>query len=124
MNMIRWVLAIALAGIFVSSGVMKLIVPRERLIERTPYVEDLPHSLVLTIGVLEVLGAAGLLLPGLLGIAPILVPLAAAGPATTLVLPFLTHAPRGDPLTVALPALALLVLSTLLAWARFGPYPL
>ena len=79
MNMILWVLAIALAGIFVSSGVMKLIVPRERLIERTPYVEDLPHSLVLTIGVLEVLGAAGLLLPGLLGIAPILVPLAAAG---------------------------------------------
>ena len=65
MNMILWVLAIALAGIFVSSGVMKLIVPRERLIERTPYVEDLPHSLVLTIGVLEVLGAAGLLLPGL-----------------------------------------------------------
>ena len=124
MNMILWVLAIALAGIFVSSGVMKLIVPRERLIERTPYVEDLPHSLVLTIGVLEVLGAAGLLLPGLLGIAPILVPLAATGLAITMVLAFLTHVRRGDPLTVALPALALLVLSTLLAWARFGPYPL
>ena len=41
-----------------------------------------------------------------------------------MVLAFLTHVRRGDPLTVALPALALLVLSTLLAWARFGPYPL
>ena len=124
MNVVLWALAFALAAVFAASGIMKLTVPREKLIERTPYAADLPHSVVLTIGVVEVLGAAGLLLPGLLGIAPVLVPLGAAGLAITMALAFLTHIRRGDQLAQTLPAIVLLVLSTLLAWGRFGPYPL
>ena len=79
MNMFLWILAFALAAVFVASGAMKLLAPREQQIEKTPYAEDFPHSVIHGIGALEILGALGLVVPALTGIATVLVPLAAGG---------------------------------------------
>jgi len=124
MNVFLWILAFALAAMFVASGAMKLFVPREQLIERTPYVEDFPHSVVQGIGLLEILGALGLVVPALTGIATILVPMAAAGLAITMVFAALVHIRRGDPTSAMLPSMVLAILSVVVAWSRFGPYPL
>lgn len=124
MDTLLWILAVVLAVAFVASGTLKLAVQREDLIDRTPYVEDFPHWMIQGIGVLEILGAVGLLLPGILGIATILVPLAAAGLAITMVFAALVHVRRGDPTANTLPSMALAVLSVAVAWLRFGPYPL
>ena len=123
MSTLLWILAFALAAVFVASGAMKIFVPREQLIERTPYVEDFPHTIVQGIGLLEILGALGLVVPALTGIATILVPLAAAGLAITMVFAALVHIRRGDTTRAMLPSMVLAVLSVLVAGARFGPSP-
>lgn len=124
MNILLWILAIALACVFAVTGTSKLITGREQQIERTPYVVLFPHSLILVIGVLEILGAIGLILPAVLGVATVLVPLAAAGLAITMVFATLVHIQRGDPTRVLIVPIILAIPSVLLAWARFGAYPL
>lgn len=124
MNMLLWILAFVLAAVFVASGIAKLITARDQQIDRTPYVEDFPQSVIRGIGVLEILGAVGLILPALLGVATLLVPMAGAGLGITMVFAALVHIRRGDGFAAALPSIVLAILSVLLAWSRFGPYPL
>ena len=70
-----WIVQGLLALLFLFAGGMKLVLPFEAL--KGPVV--LPGPFVRFIGVAEVLGALGLILPGLLRIRPGLTPLAAAG---------------------------------------------
>jgi hypothetical protein len=70
-----WIVQGLLALLFLLTGGMKLVLPLEVLTEQTP----LPGWFVRFLGVAEVLGAIGLILPGLLRIRPGLTPLAAAG---------------------------------------------
>jgi len=70
-----WIVQGLLALIFLFAGGMKLILPPEVLTAQFP----LPDVFVRFIGVCEVLGAIGLMLPGLVRIKPWLTPVAAAG---------------------------------------------
>jgi DoxX-like protein len=72
-----WIVQILLAALFAFSGSMKLIVPLDVLAAQSPVV--LPGVFVRFIGVCEVLGALGLVLPGLLHIRTDLTPRAAQG---------------------------------------------
>jgi uncharacterized membrane protein len=79
MNTALWIDQILLAVLFFVVGMMKLVMPREQAAERAPYVEDLTDGQLRTIGVLEVLGAAGLIVPAVTGILPWLTPLRRSG---------------------------------------------
>ena len=70
-----WIVQGLLALLFLFAGGMKLVLPLEEMTEQVP----LPGLFLRFIGVAEVLGALGLILPGLLRIRPGLTPLAAAG---------------------------------------------
>ena len=70
-----WTLQALLAALFLFAGAMKLIVPIEALVAQS----SLPGPFLLFIGVVEVLGALGLILPGLTRVQTQLAPLAAAG---------------------------------------------
>ncbi len=70
-----WTLQVLLAALFLFAGGMKLIVPLETLVAQSA----MPGWLLLFIGVAEVLGGLGLILPGLVRIQTRLTPLAAAG---------------------------------------------
>jgi uncharacterized membrane protein YphA (DoxX/SURF4 family) len=121
MNIVLWIAAGLLAAVFLASGVMKVLQPKEKLRENMAWVDDFPTGVVKLIGALELLAAIGLILPGALDIAPILVPLAATGLAALMVGAIITHVRRKE--NQALPINAILLLLTVfVAWGRFGPY--
>jgi hypothetical protein len=72
-----WTLQVLLALVFLFAGGVKLVTPVEEMLAQMPV--PLPGWFLQFIGVAEVLGAIGLILPGLLRIRPGLTPLAAAG---------------------------------------------
>jgi hypothetical protein len=70
-----WTAQALLAALFLFGGIFKLTIPAEALEQQARMSGAFLHF----IAVLEVLGALGLVLPGLTGIRPQLTPLAAAG---------------------------------------------
>jgi hypothetical protein len=75
-NRTLWIVQALLALLFLFAGGIKLVLPAAQLIKMAPI---LSAGFLRFIGVCEVLGALGLILPGLLRIRPGLTPLAAAG---------------------------------------------
>jgi uncharacterized membrane protein YphA (DoxX/SURF4 family) len=122
-NTVLWIVAGLLAVLFLASGVMKLIQPREKLAASgMGWAEDFSAGGVKAIGVLEILGAVGLILPAVLDIAPVLVPVAAVGLALLMIGALVTHTRRHETSPIAI-NVVLLVLAAFVAWGRFGPQP-
>ena len=121
MNVFLWIVQSVLAAMFVMSGLMKSTQPKEKLAPKLPWVADFSAGTVRFIGVVELLGGLGLILPAATGIAPVLTPTAAAGLAVVMVLAAATHIRRREPSGVAFNAV-LFVLAVVVAWGRFGPY--
>jgi uncharacterized membrane protein YphA (DoxX/SURF4 family) len=75
LNIVLWIVQVLLALLFIWAGGMKLVLPLEKLAGPVA----LPGAFLRFIGVAELLGGLGLILPSLLRIRPGLTPLAAAG---------------------------------------------
>ena len=123
MNLTLWIIAGLLAVVYLASGAGKLIVPKEKIaaIPGGRWVEDFSAGSVKAIGALEVLAAVGLILPAATGIAPVLVPLAAAGLVLIMVGAVITRLRRHEPKAMVAD-LAYLALAGFVAWGRFfGP---
>jgi hypothetical protein len=123
MNIALWVIAGVLAALFLASGVVKLVQPKEKVIAAGFAVfADFRAGGIKAIGALEILAAAGLILPAVLDIAPVLVPLAAVGLALLMAGAFVTHLRRHEVQGVAV-TLVLVAVSAFVAWGRFGLEP-
>ena len=116
MGIAVWILQFLLAIAFCAAGLMKLLRPKEELRERMAWVEGVTPRGVKLVGLIELLGGLGLVLPALTGIAPILTLLAAIGLALVMVAAIIVHRRIGDPLAQLIPALLLLVLLLLCIW--------
>ena len=121
MSVVLWILQVVLAGAFLAAGAMKLTQSRARLAERMKWVDDVSAPGIKAIGALEVVAAVGLILPGALGIAVVLTPLAAVGLVVLMLGAAGLHARRSEPSHIAINAV-LLALAAVIAWGRFGPY--
>ncbi|MBB5168522.1 DoxX family protein [Mycobacterium sp. AZCC_0083] len=122
MNLALWIVAIVLAVGFLASGGMKLALPKEKLVSSGQgWAADVSPGNVKLVGLVEVLGAIGLILPAVLHIAPILVPLAAVGLALVMIGAAITHARRKEFPNIGVNAF-LLLLAVFVAWGRFGLY--
>jgi uncharacterized membrane protein YphA (DoxX/SURF4 family) len=121
-NIVLWVIAGLLSLMFLVAGVMKLARSKQDLAASgMTWTEDFPERTVRLIGVLEVLAAAGLILPPATGIAPVLAPLAAAGVVLLMCGAAVVHLRRKERAQIAVNVVAGL-LAALVAWGRFGPY--
>ena len=109
-----WIIQGLLALLFLFAGSMKLIVPIQMLTAQMPL--PLPGLFLQFIGVAEVAGAIGLILPGLLRIRPILTPLAACGLLVIMVGATVVTLAGGE----VVPALLPLVMGLLCAFVAYG----
>ena len=114
MELAVWIVSWALAAAFVIGGAARAVLPAERLAGfGLKWVTAVPAPLLKTIGVLEVLGGLGLVLPVLTGILPVLTPLAASGLAIIMLGGLVFHVRRrewqGVPITLVLAAAAIFV---------------
>jgi len=122
MNLALWIIAIVLAVAFAGSGLMKQFVPKDKLVTAGQgWAQDFSPTSIRLIGLAEILGAIGLVLPAAVHIAPILVPLAAVGLALVMVGAAVVHARRNEPMNIAV-NVVLIALAVFVAWGRFGPY--
>ncbi|MDQ5852539.1 MAG: DoxX family protein [Chloroflexota bacterium] len=122
MHIALWVVQVVLAGMFLMAGVTKAF-QYERARASLPWVKDVPRGMVTFIGLSELLGGLGLLLPALTGILPWLTPLAAAGLALVMLLAIGFHASRREAPAIAFNSV-LLVLAAFVAYGRFFVLPL
>jgi DoxX-like family len=123
MNVVLWIIAGLLAVAFLASGVLKLARPKEKLVASgMGALEHFSGGTVKAIGVLEVLAAVGLILPAALGVAPVLVPLAALGVVLLMVGAIVVHLGRREAQGVAV-TMALLAMAVVVVWGRLGPQP-
>lgn len=123
MNLTLWIIAGLLAGVYLFSGALKLILSKETIASLTAsasWVEDFSAGNVKAIGAVEVLAAAGLILPAVLDIAPVLVPLAALGLVLLMAGAVFTRLRRREAKAMVAD-LVYLTLAVFVAWGRFGP---
>ncbi|MGF9698647.1 MULTISPECIES: DoxX family protein [Paenibacillus] len=95
MNVTLWIVQIILAAGFVYSGWMKTV-GIESSKKTWAWVNDVPKSLVVWIGIAELLGALGLVLPWALNMAPVLTPIAAIALAAVALSGMLFHIRRTE----------------------------
>ena len=111
-----WIVRGLLALLFLWAGGIKLVLPLEKLTGPVP----VPGLFLRFIGVAEVLGAIGLILPGLLRIRPALTPLAASGLVIIMIGATVLTLAGGD----VAPALIPLVVGLLSAFVAYGRWRL
>lgn len=117
MTYLLWIIQALLALLFLFAGGMKLVLPLDVLTSAGPPNQiQLPGLFLRFIGLVEVLGALGLILPGLLRIKPSLTPLAAAGLALVMVGAVAVTLMSGQ----VGPALVPLVVGLLAAFVAYG----
>src|SRR5262245_31994424 len=95
-NVALWVVQLLLAFMFAGAGFAKATTPFPDLAQTLPYTADLPGALVRFIGISEVAGGIGLLLPALTRVAPALTAWAGAGLAIVMALATVFHVSRGE----------------------------
>jgi len=115
-NIALWIVQVLLAGLFLFAGGMKLVTPIEEMTKEIA----MPGWFLRFIGVAELLGGLGLVLPGLLRIRPLLTPLAAVG--LTVIMAGAVAVTLAS-LGVG-PALVPLVVGLLLAFVAYGRWRL
>jgi len=118
MSYALWLVQIVLAIVFLSAGGMKLVLPIDML--GLPF--QLPAVFVRFIGLCEVLGALGLILPGVLRRRTELTPLAALG--LTAIMVGATMFTPPDQIPFAIVPFGVGVLAACVAYARWRVAPL
>ncbi|NPV55818.1 MAG: DoxX family protein [Anaerolineae bacterium] len=119
MNILLWVVQVLLLGMYGMAGILKGFTPAKAK-EQLAWAKSRPEGLIRFIGIVELLGALGMVLPMLTGILPWLTPLAAAGLVVVQVLAIFTvHVPDKDYKSIPF-NVVLLLLALFVAWGRWG----
>jgi hypothetical protein len=120
MNTVLWIVQVVLAGLFVFAGGAKLVMPIDKLAAAVP---GMSGTFLRFIGVCELLGGLGLVLPGLLHIRPFLTPLAAALLVIVMIGATVTTLGIGTAMMAVLP-LVTGILAAFVAYGRWRLVPL
>ena len=123
LHIILWVAQIILGGMFIMAGVMKSTQPIVDLSKSVPWTANVPLALIRLIGVSELLGGIGLILPSLLRIKPIFTPVAAIGILLIMVFAMVYHVVSGETNVVGI-NIAFGAVAAFIAWGRLKKAPI
>ena len=122
LNIALWVAQGLLAAAFFMAGFMKLTAPIHELAANgMSFVNTFSEGMVRFIGISELLGGIGLILPAWLRIKPILTPIAAIALTIVMVLAAIYHISVGEP---PVPNIILFALAAFVAWGRLRKVPI
>ena len=114
-----WIITALLAVVYLAAGLTKVTTPREKLVPKMAYMEDLSDGQARVVGILEFLGALGLVLPAATGVAPWLTPVAAFALALTMGAATALHVKRKESPVVPI-ALGIVALAVGIGWVVVG----
>ena len=123
MNIVLWIVQILLALAFLMAGSMKASQPIEKLRKNMAWTAHTSPGIVRLIGMLEVLGALGLILPAVTGILPWLTPVAAIGLVLTMIGAAILHIRLKEFARLGAP-LVLFLLALFVVYGRFMISPI
>jgi putative oxidoreductase len=123
LNIVLWVGQAILALMFLMAGFMKVTTPIVELAAQQPWVEQMPEALVRFIGISEILGALGLMLPAALRIKPQLTAWAAGGLSVVMLLATFFHASRGE-FSAIIMNIILGTIAVFITWGRIKKVPI
>lgn len=118
-----WIAQGLLAVMFIMAGFMKATQPVDALAESLVWVTSTPLGLVRFIGVSELLGGIGLLLPAILRIKPFLTIWAALGIGAIMLLAAIFHGSRGEFEAIGFNVF-MLAIALFIAWGRSKKAPI
>ncbi|MFK8165716.1 MAG: DoxX family protein [Lewinella sp.] len=123
LNIALWVFQVLLGLMFVMAGATKAFQPAEALVEQLPWVTSVSPALVKFIGISELLGGLGLILPSALRIKPFLTVWAALGLALVMLLAAGFHATRGEFPAIGV-NVVMMAMFAFIAWGRNKKAPI
>ncbi|MCF6327748.1 MAG: DoxX family protein [Devosiaceae bacterium] len=118
-----WAVQIFLAIGYAIAGMMKIVSPISDLALEMAYAADVPEWFVRTVGVLEIAGAVGIILPALMKVMTWLVPLTAICFSLVQVTAIFIHANYGETAQFLAINLILLAMSLFVLWGRWKKLP-
>ncbi len=122
-HIVLWIAQGLVAAMFIMAGFMKATQPIEALAESLPWVTSTPLGLVKFIGISELLGGVGLLLPAILRIKPFLTIWAALGIGVIMILAAIFHGSRGEFEAIGFNVFMLAIV-LFIAWGRSKKAPI
>jgi putative oxidoreductase len=123
LHLALWIAQALLAVMFGIAGVIKSTQPIPSLAAQMPWTAAVPGALVRFIGVSELAGALGLILPAATAIRPVLTPISAVGIVLIMGMAAGFHLSRGEVSMVPVNGL-LGLLAAFVAWGRFVKRPI
>lgn len=114
MNIVLWIVQVLLALLFMFAGVTKFIMSADEMTQNMP--SYLSLNFIYFIGVCEILGSIGLIVPWLTGIKPRLTPLAACGLLVIMLGATFTTAVQSVPMAIFPGVVG--ILCAFIAWGR------
>lgn len=116
-NIFLWITQSLLAASMIWAACMKLLQPIEKLAVLWPWTAQLSPALVRATGIVDIVGAIGLLLPGILDIRPALTRWAAIGVIILMMCAAIFHISRGEVSVIGV-NIIFAAMAVFIAWGR------
>jgi putative oxidoreductase len=123
LNITLWIVQGLTATLMLMSAYMKIATPILELSSKWKWTGELPETVVRLLGVIDLLGGIGIILPALLRIKPSLTPLAAVGIILLMISASVFHISRGEASVIG-SNIILMFLASFIAWGRYKKLPI
>ncbi|QKZ14131.1 DoxX family protein [Spirosoma sp. KUDC1026] len=123
LNLTLWIAQLLTAILLLWAGYVKIAKPITELAAMWPWAGEVSATFVRFTGVIDLLGALGLILPAALRIQPRLTPVAAVGIILLMICATVFHLLRGEGANIGF-NIGVIVIAAFIAWGRFTKAPI